>query len=103
MPNYKGYDVYLEPSLYCHNQRIAIAMKFSDPSEGELYGIITKNLVDAPISAHNCAYLDTNNMAGIDTWLQRNNYGELTGKTAQSGFCTYPEFRFKEELLCTLS
>lgn len=48
----------------------------------------------------NCAFIDTNNNGNaIVDWLIDNNLGHLTGKTAQSGFCTYPEFEFNMETL----
>ena len=58
---------------------------------------ITVNLPYAPITDENCGYLDTNDSPYIVDFLLENNLGELTGRTAASGFCTYPEFRFNME------
>lgn len=45
------------------------------------------------------AFVDTNNNAGIDRWLEKNGIAEMTGQYAQSGFCTYPLMKFHLEMI----
>lgn len=58
------------------------------------YCDITVNLPDCQRSA-DCQFIDINNNdENILDWLVQNQFGEPTGKTGKSGFCTYPEFNF---------
>lgn len=50
----------------------------------------------------NCAYLDTNNAGHLIQKMVDAGYVELTGRTAQSGWCTYPEGHFNEKWLAEL-
>ena len=40
------------------------------------------------------AFVDTNNNAGMDRWLEKNGIAKFTGVYGRSGFCTYPLMRF---------
>lgn len=63
-------------------------------NEFEPYTDITVNLPDCKRSA-GCQFIDTNNNdPSILDWLEKNDFGYHTGKTGQSGFCTFPEFNF---------
>ena len=42
----------------------------------------------------NEAYVDTNDNAGIDRWLEKNGIAEFTEEYGQSNHCTYPLMRF---------
>lgn len=62
--------------------------------EFDLYTGITVNLPNAERSA-GCQFINTNNNdPSILDWLEKNDFGKRTGKSAQSGCCTYPEFNF---------
>ena len=47
----------------------------------------------------NCAYIDENNVSGIGAALEKAGVAKPTGRTAQSGFCVYPEYEFNEDIL----
>lgn len=75
-----------------------------DPDEDELpwwesYAGVTVNLPMFPLADDRCAYLDANNSRHLCDWLAEQGLVELTGRTARSGFCTYPEARFDETFL----
>ena len=59
--------------------------------------MITVN-IDYPLSGDNetTAFIDTNNLNAflIERFLQENQIATPTGEYGQSGFCTYPEYRF---------
>ena len=47
-----------------------------------------------------CAFIDTNNNGdGILPWLIRHGLGVPTGVLERSGYCVYPEFRFRKKVL----
>lgn len=50
----------------------------------------------------NCAYLDTNNVGHLVQAMIDAGYVELTGRTAASGWCVYPEGHFNEDWLASL-
>ena len=62
----------------------------------DVFGTLTINLNytnDDP-APENCGYLDVNNIPDIEDWIKENDLGEPTGKKKQSGFCTYPLYKF---------
>jgi hypothetical protein len=60
----------------------------------DYYCDVTVNLPHCQRNA-GCQFIDTNNNdEKILDWLVQNQFGELTGNTGKSGFCTYPEFNF---------
>lgn len=61
------------------------------------FGDITVNIEPLPYLE---SAIDTNNNGEkILGFLKDNGFGELTGKYLSSGFCRYPVFRFREEVL----
>lgn len=86
---YDNREVILEYTNYFNNNNLAVMMTINT---GDLYAVITKNI--EPLS-HNEACIDTNNLPDIETFLLHNNIAEPTGKSLQSGFCTYPIYKFK--------
>ena len=47
-----------------------------------------------------CAFIDTNNNGdSILPWLVRNGLAVPTGVLGRSGYCVYPEFRFRDSAL----
>lgn len=90
------YQITFNTDTYANNGNLYIGMDcWEDIGNGEYpepYGDLTVNL--GYKCAPGCAFIDTNNNPGIMEWLIANNLGEPTGRIAQSGFCTYPEFRF---------
>lgn len=72
---------------------IAILLQSYHNGGLEYYSDVTVNL-DSERSA-GCQFIDTNNNGDqILDWLEENKFGERTGRTGKSGFCTYPEFNF---------
>ena len=92
-----NYDVCFEVNRYVEGDRLAINLWFAEDECWEPFGDVTVNLPFARITDENCGYLDINNMPCITDFLTENNLGELTGKTAISGWVKYPEFRFNME------
>lgn len=92
------FDVKFEIEKYSNNNRLAILLYcFDEDGFEEPFGDVTVNL-SAPITdKRTCGYLDTNNLRNVGEWLIENGFGEMTGKYARSGWCTYPEFRFNLE------
>lgn len=93
------YKVEFLVDKYANNGRLAL-MLFSYDEEEECmedFCDVTVNLPEYSLSDENCAFLDTNNAPYILNFLLDNKLGELTGRQPQSGFCTYPEFRFDME------
>ena len=64
--------------------------------------MITVN-IDYPLSGdkETTAFIDTNNLNAflIERFLQENQIATPTGEYGQSGFCTYPEYRFRANRL----
>lgn len=84
-------------SKYYYNGRLVLALFEQDRS---LFDVVTVNIEDEPITNENCSFIDTNNSGNeIITWLEENGFGKTTGRFAVSGFCTYPEFEFKSDVI----
>ena len=95
--NYEGNQVKPQFTTYQNNGRLALML--IDTEYGETYSVLTVNL-DDDISNERCAFLDTNNCGDyVLTWLEKNNFGKWTGKWGLSGFCSYPEFEFTQEVI----
>ena len=61
------------------------------------YGTVTVNITQLPFLY---SAIDTNNNGEqIIAFLEENGFGHATGHMLQSGFCTYPVFRFDEDML----
>ena len=94
----KGWDeayIWLQPREYNWGGRHNIAIQAWD-EDGEPFAVITVNLPDEELSGdENCtAFVDVNNIPEIYDFLIDNEIAEFTGRTAYSGFCEYPEFKF---------
>lgn len=85
---------------YAANNNLAIML--ADVNEykdmGYIYCDITVNVTTLPI---NEACIDINNAPFAKGLLEKLNIGEDTGKTVQSGFCTYPIFKLNMDNLRT--
>ncbi len=73
--------------LYCYDED-----GFREP-----YATLTVNFGEF-IGAKDCAYIDTNNNSFTDQLLAM-GFCQDTGFTKQSGFCTYPLWKFDSEFL----
>ena len=88
---YRGTKVVLRKLTYGNNNTIAIQMIGKD--DEELYGTVTVNL-SSPLQSDTLAFVDCNNMPGIEKWLQKNGIAISLGFSQRSGFCTYPLMMF---------
>lgn len=93
--SYQNHLVKPAISRYAVNDRLAVSLI---DGEGCLYAVISKNLVDSEVFNEYCAFVDTNNLPEIEDWLVRNNLAKPTCRWADSGFCRYPEYNFKNLL-----
>jgi len=59
---------------------------------------ITKCLCDFELEP-NENYIDTNNCPWLIDFIEEYGLGKLTGKTGESGYCTYPVVRFDMDVL----
>ena len=80
------------------NGNLALAMHIHTDDGWEPWNILTVNL--GFLLEKDTAYIDTNNNGeSVLAWIIRNKLAVPTGKTARSGYCTYPQYRFRESAL----
>lgn len=97
------YEGFFYTEEYTDSGRMYVGMIAKEKTEEEdsyfePFCDVTVNLF-SPITNKNCGFLDTNNCPFIAELLVKNKLGKLTGRTAQSGWCTYPEFEFDMEAM----
>lgn len=75
---------------YNYGDNLAIQLYSKDKEYGiiEPFATLTTNL--HPLYGDNLAYIDTNNCSWAVEFIKKYKLGKPTGKTMQSGFCTYP-------------
>lgn len=88
----KEYEVTAHKANY-YNGNLAIFLTY----DGEPYGNLTVNLSERLLP--DTAYVDTNNMPDAERFITENGLGEFTGKTKDSGYCTYPLYKFNLDKL----
>lgn len=79
------------------NGNLAIQMMTWESGDPEPWATLTVNLPGQRQKDH--AFIDTNADPEFPTWLIRHGLAIPTGRTMQSGFCTYPEYRFRANRL----
>ena len=89
--------VQLEINSYMNNNGLYIGMLSKEEDGFEPYGDMTVNLTEK--APDYCAYLDTNNLSGIEKFVVDNDLGEFTGFTQRSGFCEFPLYMFNVDKL----
>ena len=91
------YQVQLAVKTYCNNN-LGIYMNLCKRGKVKMEEILTVNF---PVTLpENCACIDINNNSrDILAWIVRNGLAKPTGRTIESGFCTYPEYRFQVSAL----
>ncbi|HBA47112.1 MAG TPA: hypothetical protein DCZ91_04805 [Lachnospiraceae bacterium] len=91
-------EVEIFPTYYPYNRTLAVVLFIKGSRRAEMYGNLTCCLDDAP--GRNRAYIDINNM-GEDVLeaLEEGGFGARTGRQCRSGYVTYPEFEFREDVL----
>ena len=88
-------EVFLETGEYQADGSPAVELYTGD---GDLIAVITVCLDDPYLEAGE-SYVDTNNCPWAPDFIREYSLGEQTGKNGQSGYCTYPVFRFDMERL----
>ena len=86
--DFGNYEVIIERKFYGNGN---LAILLTDARDGDAIAKITTNLFDLP---DDLAFLDTNNCPWAEDFVEKYGIAENTGKTAKSGFCTYPLYRF---------
>lgn len=95
--NGSTYKMKLDIRTYS-NGNLALSMHIHTEDGWEPWNILTVNL-GFPLE-RDIAYIDTNNNGeSILSWIIRNKLAVPTGKTAGSGYCTYPQYKFQETAL----
>ncbi len=68
-------------------------------NNGELYGCLTVCLPTQFKTNDNCVYLDTNNMSGSESLIEKYGIGKATGFYGCNGYCQYPEYEIDVAVL----
>lgn len=89
--------IILEVNSYADNKSLCVGMTAVTYGEPEPYGNATVNLEGTPPPY--CAFVDTNNMPGLEEFLAEHRLAEFTGLKQESGFCSYPLYMFNAEKL----
>ncbi len=93
----KQYEMKLEVRFY-ENGNLAIPLCVWGDDGWENWSVLTVNLEDDLPPYH--AYININdNGEGILAWILRNGLAAPTGKMKRSGYCQYPEYRFRPQAL----
>ncbi|MFR5631424.1 MAG: DUF4313 domain-containing protein [Monoglobales bacterium] len=93
----KSNMISLEVGSYMEGN-LAIMMNVWEGKLSEPWNVLTVNLMG--IRDKNCAFIDTNNNGQeILAWIVRNGLAVPTGSYGSSGYCAYPEYRFREDAL----
>ncbi|WP_407414241.1 DUF4313 domain-containing protein [Methanobrevibacter sp.] len=85
------FDVAAKRSTYMANNSLAVMLE--DSTDGSPFGVLTVCLPHE-FTPDGCAYVDTNNCPWAEEFIKENQLGDKLEFTAQSGFCTYPLYRF---------
>lgn len=86
---------------YYNNGNLALLLQDWTNGEPEPWGDLTVNL--GFYLDQDCAFVDVNHLGQeILPWLEREGLAKPTGRIQQSGFVSYPEYRFNGEKLAEL-
>lgn len=94
----KMHKIQLNVTAYQDNGNLAITMTAWESGAPEPWSTLTVNLDS--ICPKDCAFIDTNNNGSdILAWIIRNGLAVPTGIYERSGYCEYPQYRFRSEIL----
>ena len=93
--DFRGVKVCLRKESYRTNGTLAVIM--DEAESGDEYAVMTVNLCSPMQDGSRLAFVDTNNIEGIDKWLVGQGLATHAGLLASSGFCTYPLMSFNTE------
>ena len=92
----RTYPVTLNFTSYVMDNTLAVRLVEARPPWSP-FAVITVNLSDR-VQDETHAFLDTNNCPWAEEFLRDNGIAEpVDGVTGQSGFCTYPLYKFNLE------
>lgn len=94
------YKVFFYRDSYESNNRLFLGLGCVGEGYCEPYADVTVNIPEAFLTGEDfedCAFVDTNNMPNIVSWLESNGFAKRTGMEACSGYCRYPEMKFDFE------
>lgn len=84
--------------LVLPSRRVKASSSITRYGHGMMKYVLTVNLDS--VRPQNCAFIDTNNNGEeILAWIIRHGLAVPTGTYARSGYCQYPEYRFRPERL----
>ena len=93
--DFRGVKVSLRKESYRTNGTLAVIM--DEVESGDEYAVMTVNLCSPMQDGSRLAFVDTNNIEGIDKWLVGQGLATHVGVLASSGFCIYPLMSFNTE------
>lgn len=93
--DFRGVKVSLRKESYRTSGTLAVIM--DEVESGDEYAVMTVNLCSPMQDGSRLAFVDTNNIEGIDKWLVGQGLATHAGVHASSGFCTYPLMSFNTE------
>lgn len=103
---YEHYYIRLSTNQYADNKNLAIEMicrDLNDPlNYEEPFSVMTVNL-EGFILKDNQAFVDVNNLPGIESFIKKYELGKFTGMYTKSGFCDYPLYEFYPQTIAKYS
>lgn len=93
--DFRGVKISLRKESYRTSGTLAVIM--DEVESGDEYAVMTVNLCSPMQDGSRLAFVDTNNIEGIDKWLVGQGLATHAGVHASSGFCTYPLMSFNTE------
>lgn len=92
------HKIQLNLTAYSYGGGLAIMMTDWESGTAEPWNSLTVNLDS--VCPKDCAYIDINNNGDeILIWILLNGLAEPTGHYGYSGYCRYPEYHFRPEIL----
>lgn len=87
------HETCLEVSSYMYGGGLYMSVQERCDGDIEPYADLTVNLPGFPCEKY-CAFVDTNNFSQAESLIRKYKLGKPTGRLGQSGYCTYPEYKF---------
>ena len=101
--NFRGKNFKIYINEYSYGGVIYVGLYYDENGYWAPYTNITVNIPDeflpTTIEEFDMAPIDTNNCYWAEQFLTMNNLAVDTGREVQSGFCTYPIYKFNREEL----
>ena len=94
--NHAGYTATVEIIVARYDVNDNLAIELLDVEDICIFCTITKNIVPLPFGF---AAVDVNNCPFAQDFIVENGLGELIGMEVESGFVSYPIYKFNLDLL----